>query len=236
MKHLVSALLITGLMSTSPIALACGCDSQDQNVVTLPLSAHNWVKSKTAKVVVQLNASVKDKQVLNLPDQLHQTLHKLADQNWHVTHFDKDSDKSGLNKVVIDAQTRLDNQAILKLKQQLKDVSQAGMTYHLKEVSYKPSFKQLQANRAQLRQSIYQQAQQEAQTLQKTYSDKQPHIQSINFIPGLLKQGNHPNPRQLNMVRVMGDNQSHSSSSTSPAFPISQKLKQKAIVRIKLSS
>ena len=234
-KHLPKTLIAASILATSSAAIACPCSSNNDNEVTLPLTAHTWVKSQTAKVIVELNASIKDKQVLHLPNHLHKTLHKLADQQWHVTHCDKDSDKSGLNKIVIDAQTRLNNEAILKLKQQLKDVSEAGMTYHLKKVDYQPSFKQLQTNRASLRQSIYKQAQQEVDTLKSAYTKKNPHIQSINFMPGLMQKGNHPNPRQLNTVQMMGVN-NQSQHTPSAAFPISQRLKQKAVVKIKLNS
>lgn len=237
MKSIASKLSIVSVLASSSLALACPHNNMNNNTVTLPLSAQTWVKSQTAKVIVELNASLKQKQVLDLPKKLHKNLHKLADQNWHITHFNKESAKSGLDKVTIQAQTRLDNQAILKLKKQLKDVSEAGMTYHLKKVDYKPSFKQLQHNRAQLRQSIYKQAQQESNSLQKTYNNRHPHIQSINFIPGLLKHdGGHPNPRQLNMVRLAGASNGNHSQTQSAAFPISQKLKQKAIVKIQLNS
>ena len=237
MKHLITTALTTSLLTINSWALACNAQACNQNVVTLPISAQTWVKSPTAKVIIELNASIKDQQVLHLPSQLQNTLHKLADQEWHVTHFDKDTDKSGLNKIVIDAQTRLDNEALLKLKKQLKNVSQAGMTYHLKKVDYEPSHQQLKNNRAQLRQSIYHQAHQEAQRLQKTYSNKKIHVQSINFVPGLMQKGGHrPNPRQLKMVRLAGGHNEAQQQSSSPTFPISQRLKQKAIVKISLLS
>jgi hypothetical protein len=163
---------------------------QAYNLISFPLAAQTWVKSKTALVSISVNATVKSDQVGKLHGSIVSDLNKIAKTDWHVTRFNRMQDSSGLEKVSAVAQARLPINDLGGLTAAAKRVSKAGEMFKVQNLTFSPSFNAMQSAQTHLRFEIYNQAKAEMIELNKVFPHKHYSVYSITF-NGV---GNTPKP------------------------------------------
>lgn len=153
------------------------------NQVAFEVSAEQWVTTKTAKVVVAVNAAVNEQQLVNAYGDISQKLQKLmGDAQWHITAFDRTTDKTGLEQLSITAETRLPESNLSTLKEKLKVASKAGETYTVASVDYTPTLAERETAESALRTQIYNQIKNELAQLNATFPNQKYSLHSINFM------------------------------------------------------
>ncbi len=153
------------------------------NQVMLQLQAEKWAVASTAKVIVNVNASLANADLANIHAQIMQNLQKVAPKaDWHITHFNRSQGQSGLEQLNITAQTRLPENALANLRQQAEKVSKPGEKYTIVNILFTPSLQEIQTVEQQLRAQLYTQAYQEMQRLNKTFSDQHFVLHNISFV------------------------------------------------------
>lgn len=153
------------------------------NQVSFEVSAEQWVTTKTAKVVVAVNAAVNEQQLVNAYGNISQKLQKLmGDSQWHITAFDRTTDKTGLEQLSITAETRLSEANLSTLKEKLKAASKAGETYTIASIDYTPTLAEREAVESALRTQIYNQIKNELVQLNAAYPNQKYSVHSINFM------------------------------------------------------
>lgn len=152
------------------------------NKVSLNLQVQQWVTTKTALVIVGINAAVADQGIANVQATVLNKLKQLSDKGeWHVMSFNRQQDQSGLESIRITAQARLPQDQLSGLRDKAKSITKPGETYNIDDVQFVPSDDELKQAMISLRNDIYTQVKNEIDALNKTYPDQKYYVYSIDF-------------------------------------------------------
>lgn len=191
--------------------------------VAFQLTAKQWVNTKTALLKVKINATLGRSDLVKTRSEIMDNLNKIAKGEWHLTAFNRSQDSSGLEKLTVDAQARVDQGSLTNVYQNAKDTSKPGTSYAISGIDFKPSLDEVQAVKAQLRQHLYQQAHEELARINQVYTDQHYSLNQLAFIePGSIP----PQPAQaremVNMAMV----------AKAPSLTVSNELKMTAVVEV----
>jgi hypothetical protein len=152
------------------------------NQVMYQTSAEAWVSTQTAEVVISVNATLNENQLSKAHSDILNKLNTIAKADWHITQFNRTPNDSGLEQLLILAQTRLPETALSDLREQAKKLSQPGETFKIESIAYDPVLAETEAVRKQLRDEIYQKVQNEIIGLNKLYATQHYVVHAINFM------------------------------------------------------
>lgn len=172
------------LISTFFFALPVFADNNLEpllNKVSLTVTANQWITTQTALVYVAVNAAVTDQGIEQMQTNVLQKLNQIAQADWHILSFERQQDSSGLEKIQISAQARLQQTALGNLRDKAKEISKAGETYTISDVQFTPSDDEIRQANIQLRENIYQQVKAEIDQLNKIYPDQKFYLHQIDF-------------------------------------------------------
>src|SRR3954471_20366242 len=74
------------------------------NQVMYQASSEAWVSTKTAEVVVSINATLDENQLSKAHSDILNKLNNIAKSDWHITQFNRSPNESGLEQLQILAQ------------------------------------------------------------------------------------------------------------------------------------
>jgi len=186
-----------GLCSISTAAMAANTNYPPLDKVSFQLTAQQWATTKTAKVTVNINATLTDEQLGTIHGTLLTDLKKIApDANWHLTQFSRSKNQSGLEQLFARAETRLPETALANIRQKAKAVTKPGNTFTIASINFSPSVAEIQSVKASLRENIYGQAKAELERLNKEYPKERFFLHSISF----NNNGMMPRPQVRTMV------------------------------------
>ena len=151
----IAAVLIMSVATTWVVA-----DDTDKpapiNSVALQLSAEKWATTKTARVIVNVNAVLKSEALDSFRTQLLKNLAKLADDGaWHITQFYRFQDQSGLERLQVTAEARLPDSALSNLRDGAKTISKPGEQYTISDIQFTPSLEEVEQVKKDVRAQIY---------------------------------------------------------------------------------
>lgn len=191
--------------------------NQSLDRVEFDLSAEQWVATNTARVTVQVNASLNDEQLASAQHDTLQTLQKLNQSaEWHITQFDRQPGKSGLEQLTVLAETRLPEVALTGLRAKAKTASQPGRAVKIVDIEFTPSDREMEQARSALREQIYQDANAELARLNKVYPGQRFRVHQIEF------EGARPIVSMArNKVMLLA---TESSASVAPTLSVNNKL------------
>lgn len=199
--------------------------------VILTENAESWVTTKTARVVVTLNATLDKKGLTDIRNSLLSKLQKIASSNdWHITQFNRSQNQSGLEQLFATAEVRLPLDKINNVRDVAKSISKAGETYEIADIDFSPSLDDMEAARSTVRAEIYNKVQQELNNLNKLYPEQHYQVQKIDFLP--LQTEVVPAPATFNKsMRLMAVAPSiHTASADN--FAVSEKVQLSAVVEL----
>lgn len=152
--------------------------------VMFQLSAKQWVKTQTALLSVNLNATLTNPDLVKARADIMAQLNQIAKGDWHLLQFDRSQDSSGMEKLYVMAQARIDQAQLTGIYQNARSVSKPGANYSISAVEFRPSLEEIQQVRNQLRESLYQQVKAEMGRLNQVYSDQHYSLSKLYFVDG----------------------------------------------------
>lgn len=152
--------------------------------VVFQTSAKRWVSTQTALLTVTVNATLSNADLVKVRAEIMANLNKIAAGEWQITQFDRSQDTSGLEKLTVSAQTRVQQTGLQDIYQSAQKVSKPGSTYLVNTVEFKPSMEEIQQVKAQLREMLYQQINGELGRLNKAYPEQKYSVHEIAFYEG----------------------------------------------------
>lgn len=185
------------------------------NTIAYNIQAESWVESEKALITVSLNASIESAQAGALPLSIRDKLNSIAQGDWHIVRFERESTNTGLEKVTLEAQTRLPTDKLSDLRTRAKSISHPGMNYEISAIEFQPTLAEMEHARTELRSKIYQQVKAEIATLQSTYPKQQFFVHEINYLPFVFSENRPP---QLLMAQMK------TAAAEAPPMAISQKI------------
>ena len=201
-KGLFLWLLVAVAMAQTGEGDTGGCrkDCPRLNKIQLQVSAEQWVTTKTAKVIVGVDASLDQGGLDKLQSDVIANLNKLAkDTQWRITTFDRNQEQSDLEKVHIEAEARLQEGGLTTLRAKAKELSKPGVKYSIIDIQYEPSLSEFEAVRNQLRQSLYKGVSDELASLNNMYPDQHYYVHQITF----SSPSDQPTPQPMVRANLM---------------------------------
>jgi hypothetical protein len=175
-------IFLTTCISLSALSLAHAdtiIPPMDQ--VTFTLSAQEWAKTDKAKVTVVVNASLSKIALADMRTKIMSNLNEIAKGDWHITDFERSQDSSGLEKLYVKAEARINEAQLTGVNVEAKDISEAGINYKVENIDFTPSIADIEKVKKSLRAEIYKQTQNELAELNTVYPAQKYMLHDIRF-------------------------------------------------------
>lgn len=216
------ALIMTFMLSCS-LAFAGDNTPEALDKISFKLTAKQWISTSTALVSVSINASLKEDGLVKARQEIMTKLQEIAKADWHITQFERSQDSSGLEKLYVNAQARVDQSFLSSIFQQAKKISQPGTNYRINNIEFKPSLEEMQKGRTELRETLYEQVKAELQRINKIYPQQHYSVNRLIFV-----DGDAPMPTERLQRSKM--NGMMATMAAAPAIALSNELKMTAMV------
>lgn len=188
------------LLATAFPAFA-DCNTQPPlNEVTFKLSAEEWVQTTSAKLIVDIHAALDKKSLAQMRQQIMTNLNKIAPGTWHITTFARSQDSSGLEKLYVVAEARVNESSLTNVNTQADKLSEPGVKYKVINIDFTPSMADIEKAKMDLRKTIYHDAQAEIATLNNIYPSQKYVLHAIQFGEYISTNG----MRAMPMVMMAG--------------------------------
>lgn len=188
MRRLVLVLLGCSVLGWSLIAQAQMMPPPPRSTVYFQLAKEQWVKTKTARVVISINATASRGRLAKIRGELMSNLNRIAKSDWHFTSFNRSRDSSGLERIYAQAETRMPEHLLGGLYSGAESVSQPGSKYQISQIEFRPSLQEVEVVRHELRDEIYKSVYEELDRLNKRYPKQHYYVSDINFVPEISQR------------------------------------------------
>lgn len=170
------------LAMVSTTAMAAQNTAVPLDKIAFTLSVQQWATTKTARVIVGVNATLNDAELGRIHGQIMANLARIVPgASWHITQFSRSKSNSGLEQLAVEAQARVSSVALANLRQKAKAATKPGENYQILAIQFNPSQSEIEQTRVMLREKIYKKAQQELVTLNKLYPVEKYYLHTVSF-------------------------------------------------------
>ena len=152
--------------------------------ITFQVTAKQWVNTQTALLAVNINVTLNDADLAKARADIMDKLEMIAKSTWHLVEFNRSQDSSGLEKLTVRAQARVEQQILTEVYKKAKSVSQPGANYEVAAIEFKPSLGEVQKAKAELRQTLYQKAKTEMTRINQTFNKQRYSVFKLFFVEG----------------------------------------------------
>lgn len=193
------------LMTITPFALAADVIVPQMvlDKILFQISSKQWVTTQTAQLTVSINATLTNADLVKARADMMESLNKIAKGDWHLTEFDRSQDSSGLEKLYVQAQVRVDQATLTDIYQNAKTVTTPGTKYEVSGVDFKPSLEETQTVRAKIREQLYQQVNEEISRMNKAYPTQNYSVSNLVFVEGGENVPQSPRAYQAKEMNTM---------------------------------
>jgi len=175
---------LLAMMALPALALADDVPHLVMDKVLFQMSTKQWVTTQTALLNININVTLNTSDLVQARSEIMSSLNKIAKGDWHLLQFDRSQDNSGLEKLYVQAQVRVDQSALTGIYQNTKAVSKPGAQYTVNGVDFKPSLEEAQSVRAKIREQLYQQVNEELARMNKAYPQQNYSVTNLIFVEG----------------------------------------------------
>jgi len=193
---------VLALMMFSPFLIA-GDDAPKLTLdkILFQMTSKQWVSTHTALLQVSINVTLNSADLVKARANIMERLNKIAKGDWHLVQFNRSQDSSGLEKLYVQAQARVDQSALTNVYQNAKSVSIPGAKYDVSGVEFKPSLEETQLVRSQVREQLYRQVNDEMTRINKVYPEQKYSVNHLVFIEA--NDGVQPRAYQAKTMNTM---------------------------------
>lgn len=205
-RFLIAVLLGSFLLSTPGFAQDMAIPKMDDRVI-FDLSGEQWVMTKTAHVIIGVEASVSGTNAGNMRGDMIKAVNDLSKGDWRLTSFNRSQDQTGLERWSAQFEARLPEAQLNGLQDAAKKLSKAGMQLSVNDINFSPSLDEMEAARGVLRTQIYKTANEQLVALNAALPGRNYRIALVNFDSS--NEEPTPMPRvvrgQANMMMAMAE-------------------------------
>lgn len=205
-----------------PCLVFAGGNRMMLDKVMFQVTAKQWVKTQTALLSVNINATLTNPDLVKARADIMAQLNQIAKGEWHLLQFDRSQDNSGLEKLYVMAQARVDQGQLTAIYQNARSVSKPGANFNVSAVEFRPSLEEIQQVRNQLRETLYQQVKAEMARINQVYTDQHYSLAKLFFVDG--SQPIAPRSMRVKEMNVMA-----MAAAPAPDLQVSQELVLSAV-------
>lgn len=181
MKIIYACLLLNCLFAPLPAAAQAPSWPKPDDTITVQLSAEDYVTATTGKVVLSVNAALKDADAASTRKEILAGAQKIAKTNWRITSFNKSTDQAGLERWSAALEARLPEAQLTGMTNAAKSASRPGLQFTLNSTELSPTLEELEAGRAKLRETLLAKANEELARVNKNAGGRTYRIGAIEY-------------------------------------------------------
>jgi hypothetical protein len=194
---MIKKLILVILTFSMSTAFAKNDNRMVLDKVSLQLTAKQWVKTTSANLQISVNAALSNTDLVEMRNEIMANLNKIAKGDWHVTQFNRSQDSSGLEKLYVQAQARVDQKLLTNVNVNAKNVSKPGATYRVQTVDFTPSLEEVEKVKLAVREILYTKIKNELAALNAKYPTQKYSVHSVVFYDGSM-----PRPQAMKARRM----------------------------------
>lgn len=164
-----------------PFAASADEGYKPDDTISLNLSTEGWVSTKTARVIVNVNAAVSGDNAGTTRDTMIKTVNALGGGEWRLISFNRNQSNNGLENWFAQFENRLPETDLNGLNDKVKKASKPGMQMEVGAIDFTPTLAENQAAEAGLRKSLMEMASAELKTIQASFPERGYRIAAISF-------------------------------------------------------
>ncbi|MEE9451773.1 MAG: hypothetical protein V3V61_03340 [Gammaproteobacteria bacterium] len=149
--------------------------------VILQVTEEQWISTQTAEITVSIDVSLDEQDMSAARQKIMDNLNEVGKGDWNVIQFDRREDTSGLQRLYLRAQARIDEPLLATAYSKVDDLSAPGTNYRVESINFSPGLIEIEQARSDLRMKIYAQANREIERLQKDFSPQKFSMHLVNF-------------------------------------------------------
>ncbi|MDX2028376.1 MAG: hypothetical protein SFW62_07050 [Alphaproteobacteria bacterium] len=180
---MMTRLFFVFLLSMTFFSFAARADHMDRpdDRLVFDLSAEDWVMTKTARVMVNVEAAVSGSTAGNMRADMIKAVNDLIKAEWRLTAFNRSEDQTGMERWSASFEARVPESQLNGLADNVKKASKAGMQLSVGNVDFSPTLEEMEAARAGLRTQIYKQANEQLAATNAAMPGRGYRIALVNF-------------------------------------------------------
>jgi len=213
---LALALLLLGF------APVCAEEIKPDDHVQMDLSAEGWVTTKTARVLVSVEAAVTGNTAGTMRANMTKAVGDVAKGDWRLTSFNREQDQTGMERWSAVFEARLPESDLNGINEAAKKASKTGMQITVSNVDFSPTLEETQAVLGQVRTQIYKDAAEQLTALNTALPGRNYRISAIDFM-GESRAFMPPRPMVAN-AKMLSMESASATASASPSVERSEKL------------
>lgn len=193
--------------------------------INFQVSARQWVTTQSALLTVSINMTLNNADLIKARADIMSNLNKIAAGDWHLLTFDRSQDSSGLEKLYVEGQARVNQKDLVDIYQNAKKSSTPGAQYGILNVEFKPSLEETQMIRDDVRTKLYQKVNDELAKINKAYPQQNYSINHLLFVEGSeVSRQPMPQSKAINAMVLDG--------AAAPSLSVSNELVLTAMVEV----
>jgi len=179
-KQLKSLLLLTAftVLCSMPVSAQ---EAQPDDRVSFTLSTEGWVTTKTARVMLGVEASVSGNAAGAMRTNMVKAVGDVVKTDWRLVSLNKSQDQTGMERWSAVYEARIAENELGGLHEAAKKVSKAGMQINVAGVDFSPTLEETQATMAQLRGEIYKKALEQLAALNSAIPGRKYRLADVEF-------------------------------------------------------
>lgn len=171
---------LLSVLLLSPVARADEAPKPDDHVM-FDLTAEDWVTTKTARVTINVEASVSAANAGTMRADMVKAVNNVAAGDWRLVSFNRSQDTTGLEHWSASFEARLVETTLGGLGDNAKKGSKAGMQLLLGDIDFSPTLDEVEAVRSSLRTQLYKKAADQLTALNGALPGRGYRIAEIDF-------------------------------------------------------
>jgi hypothetical protein len=149
--------------------------------VAFDIKGEDWVTTKTAHVVLDVEASVSAATAGTMRADMIKSVNDAAKGDWRLVSFSRNQDQTGMERWSVDFEARLPENELGGLSDAAKKASKAGMQISVAAMDFSPTLDETETTKAALRTRLFKQAADQLATLNSTLPGRTYRISQITF-------------------------------------------------------
>lgn len=177
------AILLLAFLAVLLPSAARAEDPKPDDSVVFDLSTEDWVTTKTARVVIGVEAAVTGSTAGTMRASILKSVENLAKADWRLIGFDRAQDQTGLERWSAQLEARIPENELSGLNEAAKKNSKAGLQLTVRTVDFVPTLEEVQSKLTEMRAKLYKNANDQLSTLNAALPGKNYRIALIDFTP-----------------------------------------------------
>lgn len=178
----LAPLLLAAFLTVSTAPAFAAEEARPDDRVILDLATEGWVNTKTARVMVGVEAAMNGNAAGTMRDAMTKAVGELAKSDWRLTSMNRSQDQTGMERWSAVYEARLNEADLNGLNEKTKKASKPGMQLMVHNIDFTPTLEETQNTQNQLRVQIYKMANEQLTALNTSLQGRAYRIAMIDFI------------------------------------------------------